>query len=477
MDRSRLKVKSFEIPKRLVYEAWEKVRANQGAPGVDAVTIAEFQERERDNLYRIWNRMSSGSYFPGPERAVEIPKDHGLGMRTLGVPNTVDRVAQTAAAMLLEEKLEPIFHPDSYGYRPRRSAHDALAVAQNRCWKQDWILDLDIRAFLKSSTHCSLLGLFGSKQLILGCRRLNTQALSPSGAEMHRVQLAALYTLHDRLSRDPVRERRLEHGEPSLRRVIDEERPDRGSEADPPGRARRELLTTEEAVTEPAVQGRGCDAEFLGGAGDREQLAFFLLGGGAVPGDIEVVAQRLHTSRGERESSSDCPVLAVQDAGDFVIGVVHRQAVQQSDRVLVGADRGRLSLQGDGEIARGTALPAKDDVGLSAVLIPPDGDVHLFEQAAQKLLALLVGCARCVEDSTQVVAQGEDGSSFICRERLRSCRLPAGELPLGPRELGLPHFDGQDYAAWARLRATSVPRLSYSAGEMLPSELCRRARL
>ena len=85
MDRSRLKVKSFEIPKRLVYEAWEKVRANQGAPGVDAVTIAEFQERERDNLYRIWNRMSSGSYFPGPVRAVEIPKK-GKGVRTLGVP-------------------------------------------------------------------------------------------------------------------------------------------------------------------------------------------------------------------------------------------------------------------------------------------------------------------------------------------------------------------------------------------------------
>ena len=157
MDRSRLKVKSFEIPKRLVYEAWEKVRANQGAPGVDAVTIAEFQERERDNLYRIWNRMSSGSYFPGPVRAVEIPKDHGLGVRTLGVPNTVDRVAQTAAAMLLEEKLEPIFHPDSYGYRPRRSAHDALAVARNRCWKQDWILDLDIRAFFDSVPHDLLL--------------------------------------------------------------------------------------------------------------------------------------------------------------------------------------------------------------------------------------------------------------------------------------------------------------------------------
>jgi len=150
-------VKSFEIDKRLVYEAWRKVRANQGAPGVDAVSIVEFAVGERDNLYRLWNRMSSGSYFPGSVRAVEIPKDHGAGVRVLGVPNTADRIAQTAAAMLLEEKLEPLFHPDSYGYRPGRSAHEALAVTRKRCWKQDWIVDLDIRAFFDSVPHDLLL--------------------------------------------------------------------------------------------------------------------------------------------------------------------------------------------------------------------------------------------------------------------------------------------------------------------------------
>jgi RNA-directed DNA polymerase len=157
MEGPKQPVKSFDISKRLVFEAWEKVQANGGAPGVDTVSTDQFAEGERNNLYKLWNRMSSGSYFPGPVRAVEIPKDHGAGVRVLGVPNVADRVAQTAAAMLLEEKLEPIFHPDSYGYRPGRSAHDALAVARKRCWQKDWVLDLDIRAFFDSVPHDLLL--------------------------------------------------------------------------------------------------------------------------------------------------------------------------------------------------------------------------------------------------------------------------------------------------------------------------------
>jgi RNA-directed DNA polymerase len=156
-ERPKPKVKSFEIDKRLVFEAWEKVRSNKGAPGVDAVSVEAFEAQLKDNLYKLWNRMSSGSYFPGPVRGVAIPKDHGAGLRLLGVPNTADRVAQTAAAMLLEDKLEPIFHPDSYGYRPRRSAHDALAVTRKRCWDKDWVVDFDIRAFFDSVPHELLL--------------------------------------------------------------------------------------------------------------------------------------------------------------------------------------------------------------------------------------------------------------------------------------------------------------------------------
>ena len=118
--------KPFDIPKQLVWEAWKQVKANKGAAGVDGVSIEEFEADLKDNLYKIWNRMSSGTYFPPPVRAVEIPKPQG-GTRLLGVPTVGDRVAQTVAAMALEPRTESIFHEDSYGYRPGRSALDAVA--------------------------------------------------------------------------------------------------------------------------------------------------------------------------------------------------------------------------------------------------------------------------------------------------------------------------------------------------------------
>jgi len=142
--------KPFDISKREVWEAWEKVRANKGAPGVDGLSIEGFEADLRNNLYRLWNRMSSGSYFPPPVLAVEIPKSHGGGTRVLGVPTVADRVAQTVVARRVEEKVEPIFHPDSYGYRPGRSALDAVAACRKRCWKTNWVIDLDIQRFFDS---------------------------------------------------------------------------------------------------------------------------------------------------------------------------------------------------------------------------------------------------------------------------------------------------------------------------------------
>ena len=141
--------KPFAIPKELVWRAWKQVKANGGAAGADGVTIETFEKDLKDNLYKVWNRMSSGTYFPPPVRAVEIPKSSG-GTRMLGVPAVGDRVAQTVAAMALEPRTEAIFHDDSYGYRPRKGALDAVAACRQRCWARSWVIDLDIRKFFDS---------------------------------------------------------------------------------------------------------------------------------------------------------------------------------------------------------------------------------------------------------------------------------------------------------------------------------------
>ena len=139
--------KSFAIPKQLVWEAWRQVKDNKGAPGVDGQDLEAFEADLEGNLYKIWNRMSSGTWFPPPVRAVKIPKPHSPGVRVLGVPTIADRVAQTVVALYLEPLVEPRFHQDSYGYRPGKSAHDALAVCRERCWKFDWAIDLDVQKF------------------------------------------------------------------------------------------------------------------------------------------------------------------------------------------------------------------------------------------------------------------------------------------------------------------------------------------
>jgi group II intron reverse transcriptase/maturase len=148
--------KPFRISKRWVWEAYKRVKANGGAAGVDGESIAAFEEDLRANLYKLWNRLSSGSYFPPPVKRVEIPKRGGR-MRPLGIPTVADRIAQAVVKQYLEPELEKHFHPDSYGYRPGKSALDAVGVARERCWRYGWVLDVDIRAFFDTIDHDLLL--------------------------------------------------------------------------------------------------------------------------------------------------------------------------------------------------------------------------------------------------------------------------------------------------------------------------------
>ncbi len=157
VSEPKLRDKPFQISKWVVWEAYQRVKANKGAAGVDGQTIEQFEQDLQGNLFKLWNRLSSGSYFPPPVKAVEIPKAGGRGVRILGVPTVADRIAQTVAAMYLEQVVEPIFHPDSYGYRPGRSALDAVGKCRERCWRNDWVIDLDVQAFFDSVDHALLL--------------------------------------------------------------------------------------------------------------------------------------------------------------------------------------------------------------------------------------------------------------------------------------------------------------------------------
>jgi len=144
--------KPFTIPKQLVVKAYRLVKANAGSAGVDQQTLEDFDKNVKDNLYKIWNRMSSGSYFPPAVKAVPIPKKSG-GERILGVPTVSDRIAQMVVKLVFEPKVEAKFLPDSYGYRPNKSAHNAIGITRQRCWKYDWVLEFDIKGLFDNIPH------------------------------------------------------------------------------------------------------------------------------------------------------------------------------------------------------------------------------------------------------------------------------------------------------------------------------------
>src|SRR5882757_6305148 len=147
-----MKTRPFEIPKETVWSAWLYVRANQGSAGVDAVSIEAYEKDLSNNLYKLWARMSSGSYVPPPVLLVEIPKKGG-GKRPLGIPTVSDRIAQKVVKQALEPAIDKVFYEESYGYRPGKSASDAVKACRARCWKYNWVVDLDIKGFFDNIPH------------------------------------------------------------------------------------------------------------------------------------------------------------------------------------------------------------------------------------------------------------------------------------------------------------------------------------
>jgi RNA-directed DNA polymerase len=182
--------KSFEISQHQVLEAYRRVRANRGAGGIDGVNFAYFEKDLDNNLYKIWNRMSSGSYFPSAVKGVEIPKKNGK-MRLLGIPTIADRIAQMVVLMNFEPLVEPIFCQDSYGYRPNRSALDAVGVTRERCWKMPWLIEYDIVGMFDNIDHGLLMKAVRKhtdcKWVILYIERsLVASVVMPDGTEKER---------------------------------------------------------------------------------------------------------------------------------------------------------------------------------------------------------------------------------------------------------------------------------------------------
>ena len=183
--------KPFKITQKEVLEAFKKVKANKGAPGIDEVSLQEYECNLKNNLYKLWNRMSSGSYFPQAVRGVEIPKKNGKGVRILGVPTINDRIAQTVIAGRLEPAVETYFYPDSYGYRPGKKAQDAIGVTRRRCWQFDWVIEFDIKGLFDNIDHDLLMKAvrkhINTKWVLLYIERsLKTPMLIPDGTERER---------------------------------------------------------------------------------------------------------------------------------------------------------------------------------------------------------------------------------------------------------------------------------------------------
>ena len=173
--------KQYEIPKRVVVEAYKRVKANKGSAGIDGIDFDIFEKKLNNNLYKIWNRMSSGSYFPSPVLAVEIPKKAG-GTRRLGIPTIADRIAQMIARMYIEPAVEPMFCEDSYGYRPNKSAIEAIAVTRKRCWRYDYVIELDVKGLFTDES--SRKACKGKLDLSL-CKEMDGNAVCNKGKGSH----------------------------------------------------------------------------------------------------------------------------------------------------------------------------------------------------------------------------------------------------------------------------------------------------
>src|SRR5215207_194845 len=406
----------------------------RAATGVDKVTWYDYGQDLEANLRDLHARVHRGAYRARPSRRVYIPKADGR-QRPLGVAALEDKILQRAVVEVLSAIYETDFLGFSYGFRPGRSPHralDALAAGIYRR-KVNWVLDADIKACLVPSSHCPRVHGRGVEERGVWLWDVDSQAFPASVADVQGLQLAALDTLQHRLAGDAEGSHGVDDRDVAGGGVFDEQGAELVVDADPPGGARGVLFAADEAGLEPAVQGGGGDAEFVGGLADREQLAVGRLGGRLVCRDVAVAAQPADDDRGEALAGGGAAALAVEDPSDLPVVVVDSEPREQLDRVLVGADR-RLRLgERDGEFGDRTAAPA--DREHRAARLTHDVDEDLFDQRPQQLLAVAVGGRRCRPDAAEVGAECQQPLALVIGQRPRPLLLAQRELGFDLGEL------------------------------------------
>jgi hypothetical protein len=259
----------------ILEHAYRLARANGGAPGPDGVTFEQIEQiGPTVMLEELHDALKTKTYRPGPVRRVYIPKLSG-GERPLGIPNIRDRVVQTAAKLVLEPIFEADFDPDSYGFRPKRDAHQALdAIKEALDQGLYWIIDADLASYLETSSHCTPCVDVDVEETRMRLRDANTQAVSSARADMDRVELAALYTLQDGLARNAEDPHGVDHWDVAGGCFFDEACAQIVGDTDLPRRSGRDLFGGDEAVVDPAVDSRRGDAEELGRLLHGDELAF-----------------------------------------------------------------------------------------------------------------------------------------------------------------------------------------------------------
>src|SRR5580658_9999277 len=450
--------------------AWKRVRENGGAPGIDGITIAAFLEHAKPRAETLRRELLEGIYRPSPLRRVKIPKPTG-GERLLGIPTVQDRVVQQAFLQILQPILDPAFSEHSYGFRPNRSAHQAVAAAQAYLQQgHDWVVDFDLEAFLVPCSYYTLgCGLI-IEEARKGIRHFDPQALTTAAMYEDRWQVAALYPLHHGLARNAENASGIDHWHEALRGPVDESCAQGFVDADLPWGAGSDLLTCDESLVKPAMQSRGRGAERFGCARNGHALPVLSLLHRLETGDVPVGAQTADAVDGERKAAGGLSFLAIEDAGDDRVGIMRRQAAQEADRVVVGA-HGGLAFAGQRHfyLAEKAATPTKRQMG--AELGAVDRDDDLFEQRVQQFLAIPIGGGGQGPDDVEILPECRDGLSLFRRQRPGPCVLtptqlvfcnlqfPQGLFPLRFQPAGDEAIIGIDcaVAAFGALRTVTGP--------------------